>query len=98
MNTNRSRRAVVLRATDEPMAGLAAPAPNQRYRHPRLELEERTLGALDPLHVRVEMLYAGICGTDLHLVQQDPGSGYVRTSAPALIPASGPGRASGRHT
>jgi threonine dehydrogenase-like Zn-dependent dehydrogenase len=89
MNTNRSRRAVVLRATDEPMAGLAAPAPNQRYRHPRLELEERPLGALDPLHVRVEMLYAGICGTDLHLVQQDPGAGYVRTSAPALIPASG---------
>lgn len=89
MSAIRSRRAVVLRATDEPMTGSVAPSPNQRYRHPRLELEERPLGTLDPRHVRVEMLYAGVCGTDLHLVQQDPRSGYVRTSAPALIPASG---------
>ena len=89
MNSIRSRRAVVLRVTDAPMTGSAAPAPHQRYRHPRLELEERPLGAIEPRHVRVEMLYAGICGTDLHLVQEDPDSGYIRTSAPAVIPASG---------
>lgn len=89
MNTMGSRRAIVLHAEDLPMPGVHAPAPNQRYRHPRLQLEDRALVALDPTHVRVEMLYAGVCGTDLHLVGSDPLSGYVCTSAPASIPASG---------
>lgn len=84
-----SRRAVVLYADDEPAPGVTNPAPNQRYRQPRITVEERPLDALDPTHLRVEMLYAGICGTDLHLVQHDPRTGYVRTSAPASIPANG---------
>lgn len=84
-----SRRAVVLYADDAPLAGVTNPSPNQRYRQPRVAVEERPLDALDPSHVRVEMLYAGICGTDLHLVQGDARTGYVRSSAPASIPASG---------
>ena len=89
MNPFPNRRAVVLYAEDTPMPGINAAMPNQRYRQPRLSIEERPLGALAPDHLRVEMLYAGICGTDLHLVQADPRTGYVRSSAPASIPASG---------
>jgi threonine dehydrogenase-like Zn-dependent dehydrogenase len=35
------------------------------------------------------MAYAGICGSDIHLVETDPETGYVRSSAPAVIPAEG---------
>jgi len=89
MSLNPTRRAIVLYADDDPMPGVADPSPNQRYRHPRLSLEDRPLVTLAPGHLRVEMLYAGICGTDLHLVQGHPDTGYVCSSAPAHIPASG---------
>jgi threonine dehydrogenase-like Zn-dependent dehydrogenase len=35
------------------------------------------------------MLYVGVCGTDLHLLQHDEQTGYVQTSAPAYIPPLG---------
>lgn len=82
-------RVLVLRATDAPQAGVDSPGPHQRYRAPRLSLETRALGPLAEGFVRVRMRYAGVCGTDLHLVETDPVTGYVRTSAPASIPAEG---------
>jgi threonine dehydrogenase-like Zn-dependent dehydrogenase len=63
---------------------------NRRYRFPRISLAERPLPSqVRDDHLRVEMLCAGVCGTDLHLVQADPESGYVLTSAPTSIPAAG---------
>jgi len=82
-------RVLVLHAEDAPRAGTPALAPCERYRHPRLRIEERTPGAPGPGRLQVRMLLAGVCGTDLHLLQTDPASGYVRTSAPASIPAGG---------
>ena len=80
---------IVLDALDEPMPGVASPSPRQRYRHPRLSLRARPATALAADHIRIQPLYAGICGTDIHLIEQDPESGYVRTSAPAHIPPQG---------
>jgi threonine dehydrogenase-like Zn-dependent dehydrogenase len=80
---------LVLRAEDAPMAGVPDPGPHQRYRRPTLTIEHRAPGALPPDHVRVRMRYAGVCGTDLHLVEADPATGYVRSSAPAVIPPRG---------
>ena len=82
-------QAVVVSAEDAPRPGTPGTSPCQRYRFPQVRLEARPLGALAADQVRVEMAYAGICGTDLHLVQSDPTSGYVLTSAPALIPREG---------
>lgn len=81
--------AIVLEAEDCPKDGIVAPSPCQRYRHPRLFLRSVALPPLASNDLRIEVLYAGICGTDIHLVEQNPESGYVRTSAPAFIPADG---------
>jgi D-xylulose reductase len=83
------RDALVIYAENDPLPGIARPGPHQTYRHPRVALEKRGLGPLAAEDLRVEMLYAGVCGTDLHLVQEDPRTGYLRTSSPALIPAAG---------
>lgn len=77
-----------LTAQDEPRPGTAGVAPRHRYRLPRLQLETRELGPLAADHVRFEMLYAGVCGTDLHLLQTDA-AGYISTSAPAALPPEG---------
>ncbi len=81
-------RALTLHAEDAPLPGIAAPGPHQRYRYPRLSIQQRTLKPLAPGWLRIRMLYAGICGTEVHLVQAGE-NGYVRSSAPALIPAQG---------
>ncbi|MDY0039593.1 MAG: alcohol dehydrogenase catalytic domain-containing protein [Desulforhabdus sp.] len=81
--------AVVVHADMEPLPGIANPGPHQLYRNPRLAVEERQLGDLDPDEIRVQMLYAGICGTDVHLVETNPENGYIRCSAPAVIPNEG---------
>jgi len=52
-------------------------------------LEKRELGELHPDEVRVEMIYAGLCGTDAHLVETNPETGYIRCSAPLRIPPEG---------
>lgn len=85
MNT----RVLVVHADSDPMPGLTHRTPNQIYRHPRLEIEDRDLGELHPDEIRVSMIYAGLCGTDLHLAESDPQTGYIRCSAPARIPAEG---------
>jgi len=70
-------------------AGVERPGPHQIYRHPRVEVEVRALGELHPDEIRVRMIYAGLCGTDAHLVTASPETGYIRSSAPALIPPEG---------
>lgn len=82
-------RELIVQAEEAPLPHADAANPQQRYRLPRTRIRTRPLGSLADDHVRVEMLYAGICGTDVHLLQSDPLTGYVRTSAPALIPPEG---------
>lgn len=82
-------KVIVLRAEDAPLPGTPGIGPHQRYRAPRLGVESRSTGPPGPGRLQVEMLYAGVCGTDLHLLQSDPLTGYVRSSAPATIPPRG---------
>lgn len=82
-------RSVVIHADIKPMRGVVNPGPHQTYVNPRVSVEPRELGDLHPDEIRVEMIYAGLCGTDLHLVESDPDTGYVRCSAPAKIPPEG---------
>lgn len=81
--------ALLVYAASEPMAGIARPGPHQTYRNPRIAREKRELRALSPRCIRVEMLYAGVCGTDLHLTQKDETTGYIKTSCPAVLPPEG---------
>lgn len=82
-------RVLVLKADDVAAGSGLTLATHPRYKHPRLEIETRSLGALADDHVRVAMLYAGICGTDLHMLQADPATGHPKSSAPAHIPPEG---------
>ena len=82
-------RFVVIYADKLPMKGVVDPRPHQIYRNPRISLETRHLGSLHPNDIRVEMVYAGICGTDLHLIETNSETGYIRYSAPAEIPETG---------
>ena len=87
--TRMEREALVLYAEEAPMPGVTHPGSHQIYRHPHIAVERRALPDLAPDHIRAEMIYAGVCGTDLHLVEQDPSSGYIRTSSPVSIPREG---------
>jgi len=80
---------LVVHADCQPMEGIADPLPNQIYRNPRISIEQRELGPLSDNDVRIEMLYAGICGTDVHLSRQNPDTGYILTTAPLSIPPQG---------
>jgi len=81
-------RVLSLTAEDAPRPRTPGTSPCHRYRLPDLRIETRELGPLAADHVRVEMLYAGVCGTDLHLLQTDA-AGYLKTSAPAVLPPEG---------
>lgn len=59
-----------------------------RYKNPWLFIEQRTLNALLPGYVRLKIIYAGICGTDVHLVHTDE-SHFLSSSAPVFIPKQG---------
>ena len=83
------QRVLVLCAEDAPVPGVHEPTPNQRYRNPALSLQERDLSSIKDDQARVRVLYAGVCGTDVHLVETDSEAGYVVTSAPASIPEQG---------
>lgn len=80
---------IVLYAKDSPMPGVDNPGPHQRYKEPELKVEHRALKGVQPDMIRVQMLYAGICGTDVHLTERNPETGYIRSSAPASIPGQG---------
>ncbi|MCP4712394.1 MAG: alcohol dehydrogenase catalytic domain-containing protein, partial [Planctomycetes bacterium] len=54
-----------------------------------LSVEKRELENLQPDEIRVAMIYAGLCGTDVHLVETNPDTGYIRSSAPAEISSQG---------
>lgn len=82
-------KVVVLFADRQPMPDVSNPGPHQIYKNPRLSIEERVLGELHPDEIRVEMIYAGLCGTDLHLAEENPDTGYIRSSAPTEIPPEG---------
>jgi (R,R)-butanediol dehydrogenase/meso-butanediol dehydrogenase/diacetyl reductase len=82
-------RVIVVHADREPMEGVENPGPHQIYRNPTVSVETRELGDLHPDEVRVEMVYAGLCGTDIHLVESEPATGYIRCSSPARIPPEG---------
>ncbi len=86
---NATTQAIVVRAEREALRGVARPGPHELYRSPRVTIEPRPLGALEPDHIRVEMLLAGICGTDLHVVRSDPRTGYILGSAPLEIGREG---------
>ena len=83
------RETVVVQVDKDPMAGVPFPGPHQLYRHPRLSIQSRQLGELHPDEIRVKMLYAGVCGTDVHLLETNPETGYIRSSVPAEIPPEG---------
>jgi threonine dehydrogenase-like Zn-dependent dehydrogenase len=59
-----------------------------RYKNPQLTIKHRALKDLPADCIRVEMIYTGVCGTDIHLVQKDP-LGFIMTSAPLSIPEEG---------
>lgn len=80
---------IVLYARNRPMSGVDNPGPHQRYQDPTLKIEQKKLIGLNPEMIRVRMLYAGICGTDIHLTEKDPETGYIKSSAPASIPDQG---------
>jgi len=81
---------VLLHATDDPMKGVTNPGPHQRYRDPVLSVEERELNGLGDEAIRVSVIYAGICGTDAHMVRTNPETGYLSSSSPTTIPPRGP--------
>ena len=85
----RDTDALVLHAEHSPQSAVANPGPHQTYRNPSLAIESREVGALAPGSVRAEVIYGGICGTDLHAVQADPLTGYIVGTAPLSIPADG---------
>src|SRR5581483_2372611 len=62
----------------------------ERYRSPRLTIESRPLPARPaPGDLRVRMLLAGVCGTDMHLVRADPRTGYIVGSVPLDVGTAG---------
>ena len=61
---------VVIHAERSPMEGVADPGPHQIYKNPQISVEQRTLQELDPDKIRVRMLYAGLCGTDVNAFVQ----------------------------
>ena len=81
--------AIVVYADKIPTNSVANPGPHQIYKNPRVTVEKRSLRGLQPDEIRVQMLYVGICGTDVHLTETNPSTGYIRSSAPANIPAEG---------
>ena len=82
-------RVVVVHADFDPIKGVSRPGPHQTYKNPRISVENRKLSELRPDEIRVKMIYAGICGTDVHFVTTHPDTGYIRCSAPAQIDTSG---------
>ncbi len=82
-------RVVVVHADIDPVKGIDRPGPHQIYKNPRISVQNRKLPAVHPDEIRVKMIYAGVCGTDVHLVTTHPNTGYIRCSAPAQITAAG---------
>ena len=87
MDSNQIR----LFAETRPIPGISDPGPHQIYCNPRVAVQECSLEAPREDEIRVEMIYVGVCGTDIHLVHKDSRTGYIKSSAPMSIP-EGSGR------
>ncbi len=61
---------------------------DDKYFHPSVSLSSREVGKLSKENIRIRMIYAGLCGTDIHMTQTDP-NGMMKSSAPCLIPNDG---------
>jgi len=75
-----------LYADEKPIPGVINPGPHQRYCNPLIKLENREIPSLGEDEIQVKMIYAGLCGTDVHLVEKNKENGYIRSSAPLSIP------------
>lgn len=73
----------------QPLANGKNLGPHQIYRDPQISIQNRQLGDIAPNEVRVNMIYAGICGTDAHLLEHDAETGYILSSAPLDVPQEG---------
>jgi (R,R)-butanediol dehydrogenase / meso-butanediol dehydrogenase / diacetyl reductase len=82
-------RVVLVHADIDPVKGVEQPGSHQIYKNPRISVERRMLSALHPDEIRVKMIYAGVCGTDAHLISTYPDTGYIKCSAPAQITSAG---------
>ena len=82
-------QALIYRADRAPLAGADLSGPHQIYRRPRLALESRADEVLRDGHVRVEVRLAGVCGSDLNLMQCDPATGYILGSVPLDVGPEG---------
>lgn len=80
---------LVIKAERKPKDGIANLLPNQLYKNPKLVIETRNMKELGDEEIRLQMLYVGICGSDLHLVKTDKDTGFIKSSAPVSIPKSG---------
>lgn len=82
-------KVLLVKADKEPINNIENLSPNQIYKNPRLEIEERELGNLEINSIRIKMLYVGVCGSDIHLLKKNPQTGYISSSVPLVIPADG---------
>ena len=87
-NTYQARECLVVHADEMPVISMNLHKQTIRYKNPRLSVENRSLGLMLPDYLRVQMIYAGICGTDLHIVKSDS-AGFVLTTSPLQIPFQG---------
>ncbi|NNJ98976.1 MAG: alcohol dehydrogenase catalytic domain-containing protein [Desulfatitalea sp.] len=82
-------KVLVVNADHAPMESVAVPGPHQIYRNAQVSVKTRISQRLQPNEIRVEMLYAGVCGTDTHLLTNHSETGYISCSAPCQIPPRG---------
>ncbi len=75
-----------IKADTIPIPGIVNPGPHQIFCNPVVSLEKSALEHLKEDEIRVEMIYAGLCGTDIHLIKKDRVTGYIKSSAPLSIP------------
>lgn len=80
---------LLIKADKEPLDNIKNPLPNQIYKNPHLEIEGRVLGELDTNNIRIKMLYAGVCGSDIHVLKKNNQTGYISSSVPLDIPETG---------
>ncbi len=85
MNT----KVLLILAKKEPMPGIEVPKPNEIYKDVQIKTIIKPLNELNGDYIRVEMLYVGICGTDVHTIDCDSKTGYITSTAPINIPKEG---------
>lgn len=84
-----SSKVIVVHADEEPIKGVVNPSSNQIYKNPSIQIIERAVPDPGPNDIRIQMLYVGLCGTDVHLVETNKATGYIKCSAPLSIPPEG---------